>query len=308
MDTPDRALLELGLALQAAGYRFITVTPETHRRVVARPRWALARDARDVFGWSCPFERALLPAAWFAHLEAADALEPLPSQRFRSRVRYSSLAQGLYVHSAFPTEEADAVFFGPDTYRFVNLLARTPGRFRRVVDIGCGSGAGGLSLAGRADELVLTDVNPRALRFASVNAALNRVDHVQLVRSDVLAQVEGSMDLVIANPPYLTDAGERTYRHGGGAYGTELSERITRESLQRLTPGGRLVLYTGAPVVEGEDQLFAALRPLIESAHAEARFEELDPDVFGEELELGPYADVERIAVVAVTARRALSV
>ena len=46
----------------------------------------------------------------------------------RSKVRFSSLGGSLYVHSAFPTSAAEAVFFGPDTYRFAALIARTLAR------------------------------------------------------------------------------------------------------------------------------------------------------------------------------------
>jgi hypothetical protein len=37
LDAQQTALVELGLALRAAGYVFVTPTPETHRRVNGRP-------------------------------------------------------------------------------------------------------------------------------------------------------------------------------------------------------------------------------------------------------------------------------
>jgi hypothetical protein len=49
------ALVALGHSLQAAGYRFTTVTPATHERVNARLGNAWATDLRGVFGWSRPF-------------------------------------------------------------------------------------------------------------------------------------------------------------------------------------------------------------------------------------------------------------
>ncbi len=45
-----------------------------------------------------------------------------------------------------PTAERDAVFFGPDTYRFAIFLRHHVQQAARAVDIGCGSGAGGLAL------------------------------------------------------------------------------------------------------------------------------------------------------------------
>ncbi|TNV62100.1 methyltransferase, partial [Corallococcus exiguus] len=154
-------------------------------------------------------------------------------------------------------------------------------------------------------EVVLADLNPLALEFSRVNARLNGSHGVQAVHSDLLRDVSGRFDLIMANPPYLADTDKRTYRDGGGTHGTELSVRIVREGVERLEPGGTLVLYTGAPVVDGEDLLRTALEPVWREAPlAEVRYEELDPDVFGEELEKTPYTGVERIALVALVARR----
>jgi hypothetical protein len=53
-------------------------------------------------------------------------------------------------------------------------------------------------------------------------------------------------------------------------------------------------------VVDGEHVLWRKLAPLLEGARLE--YVELDPDVFGEELERPAYASVERIAVVGLDA------
>lgn len=58
----DRALLALGRRLIAEGYRFITPTPLTHERILQCFATPLARDLRDAFGWSMPFDHTLLPA------------------------------------------------------------------------------------------------------------------------------------------------------------------------------------------------------------------------------------------------------
>ena len=51
-DSQDRALLALLEAARAADYRFVTITPESHRRVLERRPGAIAADLRGVFGWS----------------------------------------------------------------------------------------------------------------------------------------------------------------------------------------------------------------------------------------------------------------
>lgn len=267
----------------------------------ARPEGARAKSLRDVFGWSRPFEKSLLPERAFGWLREADALEPA-GELYRSRVRFSSLDGKLFVHSAFPTTEEDSVFFGPDTYRYAQLLKRLPGPFGRAVDIGAGTGAGLLSIADRCGELVFADINQRALRFAAINAELNGT-RAQHVRSDVLASVGGTFDLIISNPPYLVDPKARAYRHGGER-GIELPARIVAESITRLERGGTLCVYTGTPVVNGEDLFRARVLPLFGADFEDVRYEELDVDVFGEELSEPAYSDVDRIALVSLIATR----
>lgn len=296
----DRALLELGRALVERGYQFTAITPETHRRVVARgARRTTSPDAlRDVFGWSRAVAPDALPAPILALLRRSGACVERAGE-VASAVRFASLGGSLFAHSAYPTTAADAVFFGPDTYRFCRSLTAAAVGARRVVDVGCGSGAGALVLRDRVEHIVLADINPRALRLAAVNAALaGAAARCELVESDVLAGVTGAFDLVIANPPYLADASARAYRDGGGELGTGLAMRIAAQSLERLARRGRLVLYSGAPIVAGVDLLRAQLAPMLEASGARWTYEELDPDVFGDELDQPAYAAVERIAAV----------
>lgn len=305
----DRALLNLGRGLKESGYRFITPTPLTHERVYQRQAAPLATGLRDVFGWSMPFDHTLLPEAFREELQQADVIEKHDSL-WRSAVRWSSLDDLLFAHSAYPTTQSDAVFFGPDSYRFAQVIeAHLQQRFepvKRAVDIGCGAGVGALVIArARHDAQVLAvDINPRALRMTAVNAELAGLANISAYHSDVLASVEGEFDLIVANPPYMNDDRQRAYRHGGGALGEQLSVRIAGESLGRLALGGSLVLYTGVAIVAGEDPFLAAVKPLLGSDAFGWTYRELDPDVFGEELAKPGYERVERIAVVALTVTR----
>ncbi|HXI13843.1 MAG TPA: class I SAM-dependent methyltransferase [Thermoanaerobaculia bacterium] len=300
MNSKQEALVEIGRYLNLRNYRFTTITPESHRRIISRESHREAHDARGVFGWSLPFREDLLPSEIVQLLEAADCLES-DHDLLRSTVRFSTVGDAIYAHSAFPTTSPDSVFFGPDTYRFLNLLDHEVGRASRAVDLGCGSGAGGLSIASRADELILVDINPRSLELAEVNASLASIRHASFVKSDLLSQVGGEIDLILANPPYLIDEESRVYRHGGGAFGEALSIRIVKEALERLSSGGKLVLYTGTAVVDGVDTFLESIRELIQSAGATFSYREIDPDVFGEELDRPSYQAVERLAVAGLT-------
>jgi len=81
--------------------------------------------------------------------------------------------------------------------------------------------------------------------------------------------------------------------------------RIAAESLKRLAPGGQLLLYTGVAMVDGEDPFLAELQPLLAAPGFDWSYAEIDPDVFGEELERPVYAHIDRIAAVGLIATRA---
>lgn len=305
------ALVHLGAWLRYAHYEFTTVTPATHARVNARIGAGKARTLRDVFGWSRPFDSTLLPADAFEAMQSGNLLEP-QAGLFRSKVRFSSLGRMLFAHSAYPTQGADAVFFGPDTYRFAALIDSTLRdqplkEGARILDVGCGAGPGGLVAAKHAGtpvDLVLADINPQALAYARANAELNAVGNAQCRQGDLYGAAEGQFDFIVANPPYLVDPAGRVYRNGGGSLGTGLGERIVAEGMARLRPGGQLLLYTGVPILEGNDPFLAAVEPVLKRANCRFDYRELDPDVFGEELEMPAYAAADRIAAVALTVQQ----
>jgi methylase of polypeptide subunit release factors len=304
MINPDEelALAALLRTVAETGYAFVPPTPETHRRVNARPGNEKARDLRDVFGWSRPFDREVVGERIFQLLHEADALEA-NSGSWKSRLRIATLKSGHYFHSAFPTTQADAVFFGPDTYRFIRAaLAALPDRaFSRAVDLGCGSGAGGLAVAAERDvgALYLTDINPAALALAGVNAA-HAGRAASLVESDLFAELDDEFDLILANPPYLADPTGRAYRDGGGTLGLELGLRIVREGIARLAAGGTLFLYTGAPIVGGMDRFRFEAEQILAASRFHHAYSEIDPDVFGEELDMPAYGEADRIAAIAL--------
>lgn len=301
----DNALLELARALRDSGYSFVTPTPKTHERVNARPENDWAKNMRDVFGWSRPFQPQVLPPAIYDLMQRAEILEP-HGDGWKNRLRLSSLAGQLFWHSAFPTSSADAVFFGPDTYRYAlainNFLVASTQDFRRIVDIGCGAGPGAIvcALARPDSQVWAVDINPQALRLTRVNAALAGVQ-LEAQHSDLLKNVEGEFDLIVANPPYLVDPSERAYRHGGGPLGADLSLAIVDAALERLTSGGTLLLYTGAAIVDGRDPFREEIAARLAPHEVTWNYLEMDVDVFGEELEGGAYAHCDRIAAVVLT-------
>ncbi|MFN3493485.1 MAG: hypothetical protein ACK40L_03150 [Hydrogenophaga sp.] len=329
VDTREKvaALVALGRELKRQDYTWICPSAETHAMVNGRFANRRAHNLTDLFGWnregSLDMLARLLPAPLIVTLCNAGILQITDGDTARSRVRFSSVADTLLAHSAWPAREIDAVIVGPETQRFAAFIARelqgpsapvpTTTRPFTLVEVGCGSGAAGIhaarlmaSSAGAAPvRVLLTDRQPRALRFAEVNARLASLPHVECRHSDLLAAVSEPPMLVLANTPGLIDAQGRTHLNGGGVLGTGLALRTVDECLDRLLPGGSLLMCALAPVVRGVDVLrrsVEARMPQPGSARrAGLRYEVLDPDVLGSQLAHPAYVEVERLALVGLT-------
>ena len=307
--------------LAASNYSFITPTPLTHRRVLMQrespSKDQPGRSLRDVFGWNLPFHADAVRPGLLAVMDEAGVLQAQDGL-LSSAVRVATLNHDLFIHSGYPTEQNQAVFFGPDTYRFARFIQQSlrrergpasGGRALRLLDVGCGSGAGGmvaarcLRQAHPTLQLCMNDINPLALQYTAINAAFAGIA-VELAPGDALSAVTGMFDLITCNPPYLDDAAGRAYRHGGLRLGRALGVRIAKEALARLAPAGELLLYTGVAIVEGVDPFIAELLPFLDASGYHWSYSEIDPDVFGEELERPVYKNVDRIAAVGLRVQR----
>ena len=93
----------------------------------------------------------------------------------------------------------------PETELLVEVGLELP-RGARVVDVGTGSGAVALALAHERPDLSLvgTDVSEDALAVARANAERLGL-RVAFVLGDLLDGVEGAVDAVLANPPYVAE-------------------------------------------------------------------------------------------------------
>jgi len=300
------ALLELLGRLEDLDYDFVTPTPATHALV--RERRPATRDdpLRDVFGWSRPFTPDLLPPDLLALARRADIVRPA-ADGLRLDVRVSTVDGRLFLHSA-PGGNRDAVFLGPDSYRFARFLrqaleSRSTGGV--VLDIGVGAGVGAATLAAACPgaRVLATDVNPKALELARVNLA-HAALAVELMEASGLPAAPARFDLVVANPPYIAGEGGRTYRDGGAQLGAALALEWVGAGVERLAPGGRFLLYTGSAIVGGRDGVRLALVKLAEARGLRLGYEEIDPDVFGGMLRSDAYRDVERIAAVGAVLTR----
>lgn len=309
-DTWDSGpLLALGEALRAANYQFVTPTNATLRRVNARASHVRARNAIDIFGWGRPIADADPAAPWLSGLREAGAATA-DGKQWRTELRAASLGQNLLFHSSGPGAAQDAVFFGPDSYRFARAirceLAARPQHCARALDLGCGSGAGALTLAALYPDagVLATDINPKALQLTALNAQLAGAHKIEPRLSDLYEGTGAGFDLIVANPPFIADPKGRTYRDGGGADGLGISRRIVDGALERLAPGGTLMLYTGVAVDGGRDPLREHVQQQGGAGLASFTYSEIDPDIFGELLSTEAYRHADRIAAVWLVVRK----
>lgn len=140
-----------------------------------------------------------------------------------------------------------------------------------VLDMGCGSGVLGLTLAAERPHwhLTLADVSPDALALARENAAALDLTDVSLVESDLFASLPGPFDGIVANLPYVPETDRPTLSREvlhdpalalfGGPDGLDVIRKFISQAFARLHPGGWLALEIG------KDQA-AAVASMLEGA------------------------------------------
>ncbi|WP_269540312.1 peptide chain release factor N(5)-glutamine methyltransferase [Cerasicoccus fimbriatus] len=147
-----------------------------------------------------------------------------------------------------------------ETEELADLLIRHFGKTppASVLDLGTGIGALALSLAQAWPDAAVTavDVSADALALARENAAANELERVNFLQSDWFAAVNGSFDLIVTNPPYLTEKEMTTAEPEvvkfepssalvAGDDGLRDLETIIEKAPKRLTDNGLLVAETG---------------------------------------------------------------
>jgi 16S rRNA (guanine1207-N2)-methyltransferase len=128
-----------------------------------------------------------------------------------------------------------------------------------VLDVGCGYGPIGLSIAkSYLDRTVhMIDVNERAIELAKENASLNRIPNVEIYESDRLINVkESSFAAILTNPPIRA--------------GKKIVHEIFEQSYEHLVSQGELWVVIqkkqGAPsAIEKLIELFSTVETIDKS-------------------------------------------
>ena len=142
----------------------------------------------------------------------------------------------------------------------------------RILDLCTGTGCIGLAVAQRVNDakVVLGDVSPAAIRVARKNVQdLHLGGRVTCLPLDALKSATaflGQFDLIVSNPPYVTDAEMEELPHSvsgyephlalrGGQDGLDFYRAIIENYTSALLPGGYLCFEFGMGQEEGVCQL-----------------------------------------------------
>lgn len=128
---------------------------------------------------------------------------------------------------------------------------------QQILDMGCGSGVLGLSLAAARPgwNVTLVDVSPDALSLTQENAAALAIPNASFLQSDLFTAIDAQFDGIVANLPYIPETDRATLTREvmydpvlalfSGPDGLDLIRRFIPEAFQHLKPGGWLVLEIG---------------------------------------------------------------
>ena len=218
---------------------------------VTKPR----REANRLWAW---LNRVSLGDAYFSRERGADAgIARAFEQAVSRRLAGEPLAYVLGLVGFRTLElrcDQRALIPRPESEGLIDhALERA--RTGHALDLGTGCGCLALALSAEASftSMVGVDLSAEALALARENGALLG-SSVEWVRSDFgEGLAEGRFDLVVSNPPYLTDAEYRALEPAvrdweprqalaSGSDGLEATRRVLAASRRLLTARGTLVI------------------------------------------------------------------
>ncbi len=133
--------------------------------------------------------------------------------------------------------------------------------FGSVLDLGTGSGCIAITLAAETSaDVVATDISQAALKVAQQNASLHKAP-VNFVHSDWFVDVAGRFDLIVSNPPYISEAEMSDLDPDVALFDPHIA----------LTPGGDGLLPYREIAAQAPKYLTDRGRILVEIGHKQAR-------------------------------------
>ena len=163
------------------------------------------------------------------------------------------LAEKIFVVDPLDVPFPGRIHIGQDSLNLVEHVgASSRPALGRYLDVGTGSGVVLLTTLRPGQQGVGLDINPRAVRAARFNAALNGIA-CEIREGDVFASDSAAFDLVTWNTPFvlIPEEGRQSHVDGyGGHLGIELTLRFFDRLPSLLREDGEAVLLSSAPVMD----------------------------------------------------------
>lgn len=161
------------------------------------------------------------------------------------------IASDCYVEPGATTPYDHVLTINPSARHTYNFTIRKPSR--TTLDLGAGCGIQALAAARHSEEVVATDLNPRATIYAQFNARLNALDNIECLTGDLFAPVEGRrFDLIVCCPPFvLAPSKEFLYRDNDMEL-DQFCRRLAREAPAYLNDGGYFQMISEWVSVKGQ--------------------------------------------------------
>jgi hypothetical protein len=160
-------------------------------------------------------------------------------RRARSRVSVLPLGAGLLVCDRLDADGGTDLVCWPDDSSYHLALSIPPGRRNRWLDIATGSAFAPILRPELAAEILGTDLNPRAVRYARRGLELSGITHATVREADLTAGIDGTYDLVTCNAPIPADVGPLWRATADASFFTRLFDEVPRV----LASGGMAVVH-----------------------------------------------------------------
>lgn len=176
-----------------------------------------------------------------------------PLQHIEGRANFLGVDFIVNKNVLIPRPETEELFEKVEA-----LLSANPPA--RILDLGTGSGILALSFcrAFKDAQVVAVDISHDALAVAKENAEHQELsDRIEFLESDWYSAVQGEFDLIVSNPPYLTedevqeaDSEVRDFEPtqallSSGVHGEDCLFQVLEGAIKHLAPQGLVAMETG---------------------------------------------------------------
>lgn len=241
-----------------------------------------AIDAKELYCYMMGYDRVALMMHWQDILQdnqceayfelIAERASRVPLQHITGEQEFMGLSFKVSDKVLIPRQDTETMvedaieLIEKGTIRGNAYAAGKPLRgTAEVLDLCCGSGAIGISIACSCEKskVLCSDISAEAIAVARENAALNKCRNIKFAESDMFnAKVfQGTLgrkkfDLIISNPPYIASEvinglepevreHEPMLALDGGSDGLDFYRIIAEESAEHLKNDGVLMLEIG---------------------------------------------------------------